>query len=275
MKKVIFILLSFALYLPTASAIDNLEGQGAQGIGLGQASISLQDLWSIVNNQAGIAFVDDISLGVSYEERFRMKEMGLKTVALIFPTNRIGNFGMSYTHFGDADYNETRLNIGYARKLGEHFAMGLAFDYLEMSVSGSAESGSTGTFTGELGIMGEPLENLWLSAHIYNPFSIRINDYEFKERIPTLLRLGLLYNFTEQLFFVAEIEKDMDYDARVKAGISYTFLNKFIFRGGVATQPTEYSAGFGLLLQNFHVDLACYHHQYLGYTPSIAISYNF
>ncbi|PID88519.1 MAG: hypothetical protein CSB03_00940, partial [Bacteroidia bacterium] len=143
------------------------------------------------------------------------------------------------------------------------------------SVSGASEGGSAGTVTGEVGIMAEPLENLWLSVHAYNPFGVNINDYEYEEEIPTLYRLGVLYNFNKDLLFVAEVEKDIDKDTRVKAGIEYTFLDKFIFRGGVSTNPTEYSGGFGLILKNFHVDLAFYKHQYLGYTPSVALSYAF
>lgn len=248
---------------------------GARATALGQNSISFRDLWAIANNQAGIAFVDHPTLGVAYEARFQMKEMSLKTIAFVLPTNRVGNFGVSYTHFGDSEYNETRINFGYARKLGDHFAMGLAFDYIGISVLGSSEGGNTGTVTGELGIMGEPMPNLWLSAHIYNPFGVRISNYEYEEEIPTLLSFAVQYYFQKGLFVVAELEKDIDYNARVKVGIEYAFLEKCVFRGGIATQPTEYSAGLGIVLKKLHVDLAIYKHQYLGYTPSIALSYTF
>lgn len=274
MKKGILFLFFFAFCSVVFAAGDNYN-IGARATALGQSGVNFRDLWAIVNNQSGIAFLERPTLAVAYEERFRTKEMSLKTVAFVLPTNRVGNFGISYTHFGDEEYNETRINLGYAMKLGEHFAMGLAFDYLGMSVLGTSGKGNTGTVTGELGIMGEPVENLWISAHAYNPFGVRISNYEYEEEIPTLLRLGALYYFNEALFFVAEIEKDIDHDVRVKAGIEYTFLEKFIFRGGVATQPTEYSAGFGLSLKSFQVDLAFYKHQYLGYTPSVALSYTF
>lgn len=272
-KRTLFIFVLF-ICCNVFAAGDNYN-VGARATALGQSGVSLRDLWAIVNNQAGIAFIDRPILGVSYEERFQMKEMSLKTVAFVLPTNRVGNFGVSYTHFGDDEYNETRINLGYAMKLGGHFAMGLAFDYLGMSVLGASEGGSTGTITGELGIMGEPVENLWISVHAYNPFGVRISNYEYEEKVPTLLRLGALYYFSKSLFFLTEVEKDIDHDVRVKAGIEYTFLEKFIFRGGIATQPTEYSAGFGLLLKSFQVNLAFYKHQYLGYTPSVALSYAF
>ncbi len=275
MKKLTLFVV-FAITFTTAlHATDDFCNLGARATGLGHSSISFRDLWSVVNNQAGIAFIERPTLGISYEERFRMKEMSIKTVAFAMPTNRIGNFGVSYTHFGDSEYNETRINFAYGRMLGKHFAMGLAFDYLGFSVSGASEGGSTGTVTGELGIMAEPLENLWISVHAYNPFGVNVSNYEYEEEIPTLYRLGVLYHFNEELLFVAEVEKDIDKDTRVKTGIEYRFLDKFIFRGGISTNPTEYSGGFGLVLNKFRADLAFYKHQYLGYTPSVSLSYDF
>lgn len=275
MKKLLLLPLVFLLALSSIRAVNDHYSIGARATALGHSSISFKDLWAIANNQAGIAFIDKPTLGVSYEERFQLKEMSLKTVAFVLPTNKVGNFGVSYTHFGDTEFNEIRINVGYAMTLGEHFAMGLAFDYLGLSVSGKSESGNTGMVTAELGIMGEPIENLWLSAHAYNPFGVKISNDEYEENIPTLLRLGAMYNFTEELLFVTEVEKDIDFDTRMKFGIEYVMWEKLTVRGGVATNPTEYSGGVGVSLRNFKADLAFYKHQYLGYTPSIALSYAF
>ncbi|PID88539.1 MAG: hypothetical protein CSB03_00845 [Bacteroidia bacterium] len=255
MKKISILMFLCICSLSAVFAGNTRSNSGARAVALGQSSISFRDLWAVANNQAGIAFLKRPVLGVAYEERFRMKEMSLKTVAFALPTNRIGNFGASFTYFGDTEYNESRINLAYGRMLGEHFAMGVAFDYIGMSVEGNSESASAGTVTGELGIMAEPIENLWLSAHVYNPFGVKISEANYEEKLPTLLRFGALYHFDEDLLFVAEIEKDIDYDVRVKAGVEYTVLDKFIFRGGIATKPTEYSGGFGLRLKSFCLDL--------------------
>ncbi len=274
MKKLIIVSV-FSMFVATVWATNTYTATGAKAIGIGQSAVNFQDLWAIMNNQAGMAFLSRPTLGVSYEERFHMKELSLKTVAFVLPTNRVGNFGVSYTHFGDSAYSESRINLGYARKLGDHFAMGLAFDYLAISVEGSAEVGTADAFTAELGIMGEPVQNLWLSLHTYNPFGVTIRNYEYEEKLPTLFRLGALYHFSEELLAVVELEKDVDYKARFKAGVEYVFMDKFVFRTGIATNPTEYSGGVGILLKKLKIQFAFYKHQYLGYTPSVAISYSF
>lgn len=273
-KRLIVIAMVFLLNSKGYAANDNYN-IGARATALGHTSIVFKDLWSIANNQAGMAFVKRPVVGLAYEERFMKTEMGLKTVAFVLPTEQLGSFGVSYTHFGDSDYNETRINIGYAMKLGRKFSIGLAFNYLGMSVSAPSEGSSTGTITGELGMMVEPVKNLWLSAHVFNPFGVSINDYQYEEKIPTLLRLGALYYFDKDILMVAEVEKDIDFDTRVKIGAEYTLQEKFIFRAGITTNPSEYSAGIGLNFNMLRIDFAFYKHQYLGYTPSISLAYNF
>lgn len=273
MKQCLALLILLIASLPVSA--NKKYDTGARSTALGHIGSTLKEVWSVSNNQANMAFLKHPAAGVAYEQRYGLKELGVKTVAFVLPTNRVGNFGMSYTHLGDSDYNETRINLGYAIRLGEKFAMGLAFDYLAMSVQTPSEGGSTGTVTGEIGIVGSPVKNLWLAAHAYNPFSVSISDYEFDEEIPNVLHVGALYYFEEHIFATVEFEKDINYDARFKAGVEYGFLKNFFVRGGIATNPTEYGGGVGADYKGFNVDLAFYKHQYLGYTPSIAVSYTF
>ncbi|MBS9767486.1 MAG: hypothetical protein KGV44_08090 [Flavobacteriaceae bacterium] len=274
-KKIVSLLFLLNCVVSVSWAVNFYSNTGARSVAMGQSSSSFRDLWSVANNQAGLAFIKRPTLGISYEQRFRMKEMGVKTVAFALPTNRIGNFGISYTYFGDTQYNESRINFAYGRMLGKRFAIGLAFDYFGMSVEGNSQVADANAVTGELGIMAQPIENLWLSAHAYNPFGVNISNGEYEEKLPVLLRFGALYSFSDALSLVAEVEKDIDYKTRIKTGVEYTFLDKFIVRGGIATQPTEYSGGLGGRLNNLRLDLSFYKHQYLGYTPSVALVYHF
>ncbi|PID89069.1 MAG: hypothetical protein CSB01_03960 [Bacteroidia bacterium] len=274
-KKVISLLLLLYCFVSVAFAVDFYSNTGARSVALGQSSSCFRDVWSVVNNQAGLAFIANPTLGIFYEERFGMKEMSVKSVAFALPTNRVGNFGVSFTYFGDKYYNESRINLGYGRMLGKHFAIGLAFDYFAMSVEGNSQVADARALTGEVGVMVEPIENLWISAHAYNPFGVNITNGEYEEKLPVLLRLGAMYSFEKDLLFVVELEKELDYKMRLKTGVEYTFLEQFVVRGGVATNPTEFSGGIGVKLQRFNLDLSFYRHQYLGYTPAVALVYAF
>ena len=96
------------------------EGEpiGARAASMGNASVSSTDIWSIFNNPAGMAKQSVFSAGVNYENRYLMKELGLKSAALLVPS-RFGVLGLSFNQFGYSLYNENKIGLAYARSFGE------------------------------------------------------------------------------------------------------------------------------------------------------------
>ena len=47
---------------------------GSRATALGGFSTTLSDLWSTNNNQAGLGFVNELSAGIYFENRFLLKE---------------------------------------------------------------------------------------------------------------------------------------------------------------------------------------------------------
>jgi len=68
MKKQIFIA-SLLLFAFITKAGNEDYPIGARSAAMGNASVSLSDMWSAHHNQAGLGFVRNISAGVSYENR--------------------------------------------------------------------------------------------------------------------------------------------------------------------------------------------------------------
>ena len=66
---------------------------GARSSGMGNASVSLSDVWSAHHNQAGLGFVRDISAGAYYENRFLLKELSIKGGVVALPVKG-GTFGL-------------------------------------------------------------------------------------------------------------------------------------------------------------------------------------
>lgn len=274
MKKYSLAFVCFCLSLSFASALSR-HNIGARASSLGQSSSMLIDLWSVVNNQSGMAFLESPQVGVFYEEKFQIKELGVKELAGVYPTKELGAFGVAFVHQGDEVYSEMCVTMSYAMRLGRNFAIGLAFDYLGVSITGDSEGASAGAITGELGAMGKVSKNLWLSVHLYNPFAAKITQKDLSERIPVLFRLGFRYHFSQRTFVVAELEKDVEYKARFKFGFSYNPVAKLKLRTGLATAPLEYSFGVGYQIKQFLGNFAFQKHHYLGYTPSFGITYTF
>ena len=72
---------------------------GGRSAAMANSSVTLSDFWAIQNNQAGLADFSHIALGLYYENRFMVKELGLRCGAFVLPT-KSGVFGLNYNYFG-------------------------------------------------------------------------------------------------------------------------------------------------------------------------------
>ncbi|MDQ3049045.1 MAG: hypothetical protein M3R27_15960, partial [Bacteroidota bacterium] len=106
------------------------------------------------------------------------------------------------------------------------------------------------------------------------PTRAKIADYD-DERLPTIIRLGLDYSFSDKVTIAVETEKDIAQKAVFKAGIEYKAVKEFYIRAGISTNPVLSSFGCGIHLKNFTIDLSSGYHQTLGFCPQLGLSYSF
>lgn len=245
---------------------------GARSLGMAGCGTALHnDVWGVQNNQATLADLETFQAGIFYEQRFMVSELGMKAFAAGMPT-KYGSFGLSVNSFGYSQYGEMKAGIAYSRKLGERFSMGVQLDYFNTRLG--ENYGSTSTVGGEIGLLAEPVKNLTLGLHLFNPTRSKLNG-NLNERIPTIMRFGLSYKFSDQVFIIAEAEKDVDYKTTFRGGIEYRPLPAFYIRAGAASNPGLVSMGFGFALKKFRLDLASSFHSVLGLSPSVGLQYGF
>lgn len=269
MKRVL--LLAFLGCSLNMSAGDN-PPLGARTLAMGGCGTALSsDVWGVQNNQASISGIESFQAGVFYETRFMMSELGMKGFAAALPT-KYGSFGLNVNSFGYSQYSETKAGIAYARKLGQRFSMGVQLDYYNTRIG--ENYGSSSGVAGEIGILAEPVKNLTVGLHLFNPTRTRLNG-NLDERLPTIMRFGMSYKFSEQVFVIAEAEKDVDYKTTFRGGIEYRPLPAFYIRAGAASNPGLVSMGFGVVLKKFRLDIASSFHSVLGFSPSIGLQYGF
>lgn len=242
---------------------------GARSTAMAGVNATLSDVWSANNNQAGLAFVEDLSAGLYYENRFLLKETSYKAGAFVLPT-KTGAFGISIASFGFTEFMETRAGLSYGLKFSERFAVGVQMNYLRTSLT--QEFGSKNSVTGAVGLIGKLNDEITIGAHVYNPNRSKLAEYD-NERIPTVMKLGMDYRFSEKLMIVVETEKDIDFDAIVKFGVEYQFMDILYVRGGISNNPTSSAFGFGLIMKNFILEASSSFHQTLGMTPGISLIY--
>ena len=256
--------------------ISNLSAQtgndliGARSAAMGGYNVTLFDVWSTNNNQAGLGFMKDLSGGIYYENRFLLKETSYKAGAFVIPL-KTAAFGISVTSFGFELYNETKAGLSYGKRFGDKFSMGVQINYLNTKLT--QEYGSKTALTGAVGLIAKLSDELSLGVHVYNPTRTKLATYD-NERVPTIMKLGLDYRFSEKVMLAVSTQKDVDFDAVVNAGLEYHITQILYLRGGISTNPTQYAFGFGMQLKDFKVDISSSFHQTLGITPGISIIYS-
>jgi hypothetical protein len=245
---------------------------GGRSAGMAHASVTLSDLWSAHNNQAGLALLKHPIAGIYYENRYLIREMGLSNVAAALPVSKIGTFALSYYRFGSSLFYDSKVGLGYGMKLGEKISGGVQLNH--HTIGFGDIYGKRSTVSTELGILAQLTNELSIGAHIYNINRARINNNP-NEYLASYIRLGLNYKFSEQVFAVIEVQKDVHNKPLFKAAAEYKPADMLFIRAGISNNPLFNAFGFGLDLKNFKVDLAAAYHQQLGFSPQMSMVYEF
>jgi len=253
---------------------------GARSAAMGNASVTLSDLWAVHHNQAGLAGLTSPVAGIHYENRFSMQELSLKAAAFALPLPGEGHsvIGLSIVSFGYSAYSDMKIGLAFGKQLGDKYSVGLQLDYLQTSIGN--EYGRKGAVAAEAGLQAEIIDDLTMGVHIFNPTRAKLLEYSIQEeteieRIPTIMRFGINYAFSEKVSVSLETEKDVYFKAIFKGGIEYHLIDILYLRGGLSSDPVYNSFGFGLDINSIRLDFAASKHQVLGYTTQINLVYNF
>ncbi len=244
---------------------------GGRAAGMGNAAVTLYDFWAISHNQAGLARMQNMAAGVYFENRFLIQELSFGAGAIVYPTES-GVLGFNFTYFGFELYNESKVGLAYAREFGERFSAGVQLNYHNTNIA--EDYGNKGNLTFELGAIFHILPELSFGVHLFNPTRAKIADFA-DERIPTIFRTGLSYEFSDRVIVVVETEKSVNLNPVFRTGIEYRISDPLYIRGGIGTNPTTNAFGFGLELGNLNIDVATSFHHVLGYSPQLSFIYNF
>lgn len=270
MKRIIFLV--FFVFSGTFVFCDNYP-TGASNLGIGGSSVAVNNLWSSCHNQGSLGYFEGIQAGIYYENRLFLPEFGLKSA--VFAMNlKPGAIALNFSSFGFSKFSDNKIGLAYGLKLADFIAVGVQIDYF--IISQDSYYGNISAFSGEIGIYANPFENFYIGAHVFNPWRTKIAEYQ-NERMPTIFRLGVAYDFSEKVKTSVEVEKDLDNPAIFKTGIQYEPIKNFVLRTGVAFSENNFYPAFGLAytFKNITLDVAFQSHTLLGMKSGASLSYRF
>lgn len=273
--KAIRLICCVFLLLFVSDALAGNENQpiGGRRISLGSAYTGVRgDYWSMYANPAGMAGMKQMQAGLFLERRFLMSEMNLGTVGFVLPFQTRHYAGVDFGGFGFGGYTESHIGLSYAASVLEQLSLGVKLQYARTSIQ---NYGSGGALIIDAGINAQIMKGLSVGASVFNANQAKL-DTEIGEQIPSTFAFGLAYQASDKVLLVADLEKQVNFPYSFRGGIEYAILPILKARIGASTQPVTLNAGLGLSLKKgFDIDWANSYHEYLGYTPSLSLSYRF
>ncbi len=265
-RLILIVVILFVLTENVFSAHDQKIEEG-KAAAMANTSVTLIDIWSVYHNQAGLSYLENISIGAFHQSGF-IKEQNLQGIAFALPT-KTGTIAASYSYYGYSQYNEMQGGIAFGRTFSKYFAVGLQLNYLHTQIA--VNYGTADAVNFEIGILSQPVDNLFIGAHVYNPSRSKMGG----EEIPTIFNLGVSYLFSDKVLLAIGTEKDLNQEAIFKAGIDYKLIEYVSLQAGISTNPAKYSFGIGFHYININAHVGFSNHQTLGFTPSFTLSYGF
>jgi hypothetical protein len=239
---------------------------GAAQAGMAYVTVMKTDLWSSFHNQASLAFQQGISCGISYENRFGIKETGTCTAAFAAKAGRAA-VGAVYSHFGYSDFSRQMAGIACALPISEKISAGVQIDWFNEIMYGEYNDRQAVTF--EAGLLITSSENLKFGIHLFNPIPNSIRKNEMSSGI----RAGAGIDLTNNLMAGAELEMTTGGRVDLRTGFDYEALKGFWLRGGYRTFGSSFSFGLGYRTKPAIIDIAFASHQKLGITSSITLTF--
>lgn len=251
-----------------------LKGQsssGARFTSMGGAATALQDIYSLLSNQAGIVNLKSPVLAFTVEKPVLGTDIRAQSALAVAPF-RIGTLGFSISSYGIPKvYKNLKSGLTFGRSFGPYFVMSLTANYHQLHI---ANYGVDEMFSLETGVQYKVSDHWTLGAHFEN-----IGHFDFKSdsyyRIPSVIRIGSSYIINDEIVLSIDGAYRFEGDLSGNLGIEYAVISYFSLRGGISLNFFRQFVGFGIRYAGFVFDGAIASHPRLGYSPQISIAHVF
>lgn len=258
----IFILIS----IKTSAQVSS----GARHIAMADAGTALEGVFSLGNNQAGIASIKSPRIALLFEEHFYKTDIRSFAILAVLPT-KLGHLGLYASHLSSKSvFDEVRTGLTYAGFIGAKLAWSTTANYNQRSIAGY---NSDSALSFDFGFQYHVTDKWLWGIHFANPVGILTNEKAY--RLPVKLRLGSSYQLSDQVLFAMDTEYDIDQYSNFRLGLEYSVLNWLSLRGGASVNSFQHYVGIGIGFPKMQFDFASSVHSQLGLSPQFALSYGF
>jgi len=223
-----------------------------------------------MNNPSGMAGLTGTSVGISYENYFRLIEMGMASFSFGIPA-KSGCFGLGYNSFGFSGLRQNQVSLAYGKAFGKKLRAGIGLHWL--TVTQPAGYKDLFAVMPSIGIQAIPFEDVQVGFTVFNPAQQDFRPPGYK-KIPAYWLAGLGYRLGGEVWMCIEAEKRSGETLRYSAGLEVTLHETICFRlGFVPSQVSTFSFGLGFKYKKMSVDASVLHCPVPGYRTALGLSY--
>ena len=265
--KLIILLLFASAILPGDLAAQ--WTMGSRNIAMGEAHTALVgDDWAVFHNPAMIQ-PDDLTIGVFAIRYFGLKEIQDHAAVFslplgsIIPVKPLQNALSAGIHtYGFELYRETNIRLGWSVSLSR-VQTGVVVNYTHLRIEG-------------YGSRGHPVINTGLGIHATSQLTagVRVSNLLLTEIgnsqagvFPAEIAGGISWDTHHRLVLSADIVKDVLFPVSLRTGFEAEPITGFFLRGGWISDPFIWTAGTGIELSGFLINMAVQQHHVLGLSP--------
>lgn len=190
---------------------------GARQIALARSDLSSSnDVFTLFNNPAGLSLIKIRKVGLFYSPApYGLTELSNAAAVYCEPTS-LGSFSVGFGIYGFDLYKETKITIGFGRKLSKNFSVGLTSIFHNVSIK---NYGSKGVLIFNIGSIARLNDLIGFGFLIENITRSTIGNES--NQIPTVIWFGTDLHFINEFSFNAAIQKEIGYNPSLRLGTEY------------------------------------------------------
>lgn len=226
MKKILVLVLVYICQLNLFSQTSDIIPFSST---IANASVADDKRYSAFKNPAALGSVSTTNLGISFQNRYLLKE--LSTKSLFFSSNyKLINFAFCTSYYGYALYNESLSGIVLSRNFNNTFNLGVQYNYY--SVYYAAVNKRYGTFFPQVGLLVKLSSAFQFGFSTFNPLQQSIKSSYLEKRIPSIFSLGCDWKMSDNLNLMFQTDKNISSNYRLAGGFEYVIKDFLTVKTG-------------------------------------------
>jgi hypothetical protein len=240
---------------------------GVKSEAMGGLKMAVEEEWSAFGTPANAASCENGSIALCAHNFYGIMELNELLMSFIIPTPET-NLGLGIRYFGLATYSELDFAFTLAREF-KRIAIGIRPKYLLRTSDVNAQTRAVAL---DAAINYQYTKRLLLSIMGSNINRDRYSDSN-RESVGSEYMLASKYSHSDQVEVYSEIAHHLDFNrTTIKLGLSYLPNDYWAFHLGLSNVSGIFGIGAIYRKQNKSAGISFRYHQYLGLSPTVAIS---